>query len=147
MPSDSSSDSSGCCGLLSTKLFMTDIRPPFPLRKVGLRFPGLLRLFMGGSLLRGILSEEVTDGGEGVYERGGCFVIAMFEEVDGEEQLGKGREDCDGGGRPLLLVPPIRLWRSNCGKLGGPRPSGPMLSFSSSLRLMQAALGFRLRSV
>ena len=109
MPSDSSSDSSGCCGLLSTKLFMTDIRPPFPLRKVGLRFPGLLRLFMGGSLLRGILSAEVTDGGEGVYESGGCFVIAMFEEVDGEEQLGNGREDCDGGGRPLLLVPPIRL--------------------------------------
>lgn len=50
--------------LLMTKLFGIGIRP-LDFRKVGLKLPLLLR-FIGGSLLRGILSVEVMDGGEGV---------------------------------------------------------------------------------
>ena len=42
---------------------------PLLLRKVGLKLPLLLR-FIGGSLLRGILSVEVIDGGDGVYASG-----------------------------------------------------------------------------
>ena len=50
---------------LVTRLLGTVRRPLF-LRRVGLKLPELLFLFMGWSFLRGILSTGVSEGGEGV---------------------------------------------------------------------------------
>ena len=63
------SDSISIFPVIRLLVFMGSL--PLFLRKVGLKLPELLLFFIGGSLLRGILSVGVNvEGGDGVYENG-----------------------------------------------------------------------------